>query len=137
MRDRKKQLKQEYQQRVPSIGVFQIRNTTNDKIFLVTGNDVRALTNRHRFQLQKGGHPNKALQEDWTRLGENKFGFEIIEEVMPSPETNFDLKRELETMEDLWLAELRPFGERGYNQPKLSRTERLSRIANKRLSNST
>jgi hypothetical protein len=128
LRDRKKQLKQDYQQRVPSIGVFQIRNTNNEKILLVAGKDLRALINRHRFQR----HPNKALQEDWQRFGENTFAFEIIEEVTPPAGLSFDMRRELETMENLWLAELNPFGERGYNQPKLSRAERLRRLASKR-----
>ena len=132
MRDRKKQLKQEYQQRIPSIGVFQIRNTNNEKILLVAGKDLRALINRHRFQLQKSGHPNKALQEDWQRLGENTFAFEIIEEVTPPAGVSFDMRRELETMENLWLAELKPFGERGYNQPKVSRAERLRRMFSNR-----
>ncbi|HKR60182.1 MAG TPA: GIY-YIG nuclease family protein [Pyrinomonadaceae bacterium] len=131
MSSRKKELKQEYEQRIPKIGVLQIRNTTNDKIFLVAGKDLPALINRHRFQLQKGGHPNKALQEDWQQSGEHSFAFEIVEE-LTLPEGSFDLKRELEAMEDLWLAELKPFGERGYNQPKITRAERLRRIASKR-----
>jgi hypothetical protein len=32
-------------------------------------------------------------------------------------------------LEDLWLQKLKPFGERGYNLPKLSREEKLRRIA--------
>jgi hypothetical protein len=31
-------------------------------------------------------------------------------------------------MEKLWLEQLQPFGDRGYNEPKLSRPERLRRI---------
>ena len=116
------------------IGVLQIRNTANDKIFLVAGKDLPALINRQRFQLQKSGHPNKELQKDWQELGENSFAFEIVEELTP-PEGSVDLKRELETMEDLWLDELKPFGERGYNQPKISRAERLRRISSNRLKN--
>lgn len=130
MESRKKRLKQEYQERVPSIGVFQIRNTNNEKILLVAGKDLRALINRHRFQLQKSGHTNKALQEDWQRLGEHTFAFEIIEEVIPP--AGADMRRELETMENLWLAELKPFGERGYNEPKISREERLRRMSTNR-----
>ncbi len=109
--------------------MFQIRNTNNEKILLVAGRDLRALINRHRFQLQKGGHPNEALQEDWQRLGENTFAFEIIEEVTPPAGVGFDMRRELEAIENLWLAELKPFGERGYNKPKLSRAQRLAHIA--------
>lgn len=114
--------------------MFQIRNITNDKIFVVTGQNLTALINRHRFQLQKGGHPNKALQKDWQQLGENSFAFEIVEESFV-PESVQDLKRELEALEDLWLGELKPFRERGYNQPKLSRAERLRLISSKRSNN--
>jgi hypothetical protein len=131
-----KQLKQAYKQTALPMGVFQIRNTNNDKIFLVSGQNLPGLMNRHRFQLQHGGHPNKQLQEDWQRLGENNFAFEIVEEIIPPTEPHFDVKRELEGMEDLWLAELKPFGEQGYNQPKLSREEKLRRISSKRLKDS-
>ena len=137
MNSRRKQLKREYQQRVPGIGVFQIRNTSNDKIFLVAGKNLPGLINRHRFQLQHGGHTNKKLQADWQQFGENSFAFEIVEELIRPSESHFDEKRELEQMEDMWLAELKPFGERGYNEPKLSREEKLRRISRKRLKESS
>ena len=35
-------------------------------------------------------------------------------------------------MEDMWLDKLKPFGEKGYNQPKLTMQEKLRRIASKR-----
>lgn len=130
---KQKQLKQAYKQTALPMGVCQIRNTTNDRIFLVSGKNLPGLINRHRFQLQHGGHPNKELQHDWQLFGENNFAFEIVEELIPPSELHFDAKRELEEMEDLWLAELQPFGERGYNQRKLSREEKLRRISSKRL----
>jgi hypothetical protein len=35
-------------------------------------------------------------------------------------------------MEKMWLEKLEPYGERGYNEKKLTREERLKRIADKR-----
>jgi hypothetical protein len=131
-----KELKQAYKQSVLPMGVFQIRCANNEKILLVTGRNLPGLMNRHRFQLQHGGHPNKQLQEDWQRFGENNFSFEVVEELIPPSNPHFDVKRELDAMEDLWLAELKPFGERGYNEPKLTRTQRLARISAKRLADS-
>ena len=49
--------------------------------------------------------------------------------IMPRTESSFDARRELEFMEELWLEKLRPFEERGYNQKKLSRDQKLARIA--------
>ena len=116
-------------QRPVALGVFLIRNTTNDKVFLASGKNLAGLINRHRFQLEHNGHPNKALQAEWNTLGAANFAFEILEELTPPNDPQFDLKREVLFMEDMWLDKLKPFGERGYNQPKLSMEEKLRRIA--------
>ena len=113
------------------MGVFVIRNTVKDKIFLASGQNLAGIMNRHKFELQHGSHKNKALQSDWNELGPSNFAFEVVEQMDPPSDGHFDAKQELRFMENLWLAELRPFGERGYNQPKLSRAEKLRRIANK------
>jgi hypothetical protein len=124
-----KQLKQEYKQHPRTLGVFLIRNATNDKIFLASGRDLAGIMNRHRFELEHGSHVNRSLQADWNALGSNNFAFEIVEQLDPPNDPQFDVKKELTFMEDMWLAKLKPFGERGYNLPKLSRAERLRRIA--------
>lgn len=124
-----KQLKQEYKQQPRRLGVFLIRNAINDKIFLGSGRDLTGIMNRHKFELEHGSHVNRSLQADWNTLGSNHFAFEIVEQLEPSNDPQFDVKKELTFMEDMWLAKLKPFGERGYNQPKLSRAERLRRIS--------
>lgn len=109
------------------MGVFQIRNLKNEKIFVGSSTNLDGIFNRHRFQLNADGHPNKALQADWNASGEENFAFEILEEL--KPRENLDIKKELEFLEDLWLENLQPFGERGYNERKLTREERLRMIA--------
>jgi hypothetical protein len=127
----KKQLKQDYQQTPRSIGVLLIRNNRDDKVFLAVWPDVRALINRHKFQLTAGGHPNKQLQADWNSLGSESFSFEIVDELSPGARVEFDYRGEAALLEDLWLEKLKPYGERGYNEPKLTRAERLHRISSK------
>lgn len=131
MKANKKQLRQQYKQRPLTLGVFVIRNAVNNKIFLASGHNLDGIMNRHKFELQHGSHQSKDLQADWNELGSSNFAFEIVEQRQPPTEGPFDAKQELQLMEDLWLAELRPFGERGYNQPKLSRAEKLRRIASR------
>ncbi len=114
------------------MGVYLIRNTTNDKVFLGVAQDLGGIINSQRFQLRLGGHRNKALQADWNELGEQTFAFEILEELEPPADPTFDRKKELALMETMWLEELKPYGERGYNQPKLSIEEKLRRIARNR-----
>lgn len=115
----KKQLKREYKQTARPIGVFQIRNLSNEKIFVGSSMNLDGIFNRHRFQLNAGSHQSKELQKDWNESGAENFSFEILEEL--TPRENLDLAKELEFLEDLWLAQLKPFGEKGYNEPKKTR----------------
>ena len=129
MEEDKKQLKKDYQQNPRPMGVFLIRNNLSDRVFLAAGIDLQGLINRHKFQLQHGNHPNKSLQADWNELGSANFAFEIVDELQPPNDPAFDARAELVVLENLWLEKLQPFGERGYNELKLSRAERLRRIA--------
>lgn len=131
MNSDQKQLKKEYQQTPRAMGVFLIRNNLNDKVFLAAGVNLPGLINRHKFELAHGGHPNKELQADWNSLGSDNFAFEIVDELSPQAGAERDERAEVEFLEKLWLEKLQPFGERGYNEPKLSREEKLSRIAAK------
>jgi len=123
----KKDLKREYKEKTPPMGVFQIRNLGNDKVFIGSSLNLNGIFNRHRFALNAGSHQNKALQKDWNELGADQFAFEILEEL--EPRANLDNKGELAFLEDLWLEKAEPYGERGYNAPKMTREERLRMIA--------
>lgn len=129
MREDKKRLKQTYQQNPRAMGVFLIRNNLTDKVFLGAGLDLHGIINRHKFQLKNGVHPNKSLQADWNESGSNNFAFEIVDELTPRADLEFDYRAELDFLENLWLEKVQPYSERGYNEPKLSLAERLRRIA--------
>jgi hypothetical protein len=131
VKEDKKQLKKNYRQRARRMGVFLIRNNLSDKVFLGSGLDLHGVINRHKFQLSREIHPNKSLQADWVKLGSDNFSFEIVDELTPREDVDLDHRKELTFLEDLWLERLQPFGERGYNERKLSRAERLRRIATK------
>ena len=65
--------------------------------------------------LSIGMHHNKAIQEDWNEYGSDKFVFEILGIVKIKDDPSFNLSDELTLLEQIWLEELQPFGERGYN----------------------
>jgi hypothetical protein len=123
-----KQLKKDYQQHPPAMGVFLIRNNLNDKVFVGSGLNLRGIINRHRFALTNGNHPSKQLQADWNELGSDNFAFEIVDELAAREGAKVDYRAELSSLEKLWLEKLQPFGDKGYNEPKLSRAELLQRI---------
>ena len=111
------------------MGVFQIRNTANGKVFIDSSNNIPGKINRHTFALRAGQHASKSLQADWNKFGASSFEFETIEPLEPREDQNYDYRSDLETLEDLWLEKLEPFGEKGYNERKMSREERLEMIA--------
>lgn len=116
------------------MGVFQIRNTTNDRIFVDSSSNIPGKVNRHKFTLNAGLHESKTLQADWNDLGETAFEFETLEPVEPRDDQNYNYAADLETLENLWLEKLEPYGNNGYNKRKLTRDERLAMIrANRKL----
>jgi len=126
--------RREYKMSHRPMGVFQIRNTTNDRVFVDSSTNIPGKVNRHKFTLNAGLHESKTLQTDWNDLGETAFEFETLEPVEPRDDQNYNYAADLETLEDLWLEKLEPYGDNGYNKRKLTRDERLAMIrANRKL----
>ncbi|MGE8077572.1 GIY-YIG nuclease family protein [Peribacillus loiseleuriae] len=115
--EHKKELKQLYKETEIEAGIYQIKNTMNEKIFIGSTRNLKTL-NGAKFMLETGGHTNKMLQEDWDHFGKNAFTFEVLEILKKKKEGYFDEKKELEKLKEKWLNELQPYGESGYNQKK-------------------
>jgi nitrate/nitrite-specific signal transduction histidine kinase len=116
MKTNNKQLKREYKQGIRPMGVFQIRNLANEKIFVASGINLAGTINRHRFQLGAGVHQNPQLQLDWNNQGAGSFAFEILDQMNPADDPRGS-RRDLEVLEDIWLKKLKPFEQQGYNIP--------------------
>jgi hypothetical protein len=127
----KKAVLREYKLSHRPMGVFQIVNKQNGKVFVDSSNNVPGKINRHKFALNHGSHASKSLQADWNELGQDAFEFETIEPVEPRDDPNYNYKSDLEFLEDLWLEKLKPYDENGYNIRKKTRDERLRMISQK------
>lgn len=114
----KKELKETYRQMKFRMGVFQIRNLANGKILVDSNTNLDAIWNRHRTQLKFNGHPNQALQSDWNTFGEDNFRFEILAELEEQEGDQPDYNKELKALAELYIEELQPFGDKGYNRPR-------------------
>jgi hypothetical protein len=134
MNTTKKDLKREYKQNPPPMGVFQIYNLINNKVLIGTGLNLPGILNRHKFQLTMGNHPNRILQTEWNEFGSENFALEILDELQPNLDPDHDYSADLAFLEELWLEKLEPYGERGYNERKKGKEEKLRLIAAKRSS---
>jgi hypothetical protein len=113
----KKALKREYKESRAPMGVYRVHNTIADRSLVGSSVNLPAILNRHRAELRMGMHKNRALQQDWTQLGEDAFAFEILDTVTPRDEPGFDGAGEVRALEQLWLERFEPYGERVYNPP--------------------
>ncbi|MED4227906.1 GIY-YIG nuclease family protein [Neobacillus cucumis] len=114
--DRKKELKQQYKETSVEAGVFQIKNTINNKIYLGKTKNFKTL-NGLKFMLETNGYtPNKELQREWNEYGKDAFTFEILEALKTSDDPYYNEKEALAALEEKWLETLQPYGERGYNK---------------------
>lgn len=115
----RKELIDEYKQIKFRMGVFQIRNTMNGKIFIESSVNLDKIWNRHQTELNFGGHRNLNLQKEWNAFGEDKFVFEVLSEIEQREGDTTDPKKELQLLEKMFIEELQPFEDKGYhNRPK-------------------
>lgn len=112
----RKDLKEEYKNLKIDMGVFQIRNLVNGKIFVGSSQDLKAFWNAQKWQLDFGMHRNAKLQADWKEFGAEQFSYEILGLIKQSDEAGVDYKKELKLLEKLYVEELQPFDDKGYNQ---------------------
>lgn len=114
--DRKKELKQLYKEMKTEGGIYQIRNTKNNKVFVTYTPNFKTINGR-RGMLAGGVHKNRQLQEEWNQYGSEAFVFEVLEVLKEKEEGFFDRADELKKLEKKWLEKLQPYDDRGYNKP--------------------
>ncbi|MES2975994.1 MAG: GIY-YIG nuclease family protein [Pseudomonadota bacterium] len=101
-----RELKRQYKEVPPPMGVFVIRNRASQRIYIGASTNVQGAINRARFDLQRKGHRNAPLQADWLACGEAGFSLEVLDTVKLRDDPAFDPRAELESLLALWREEL-------------------------------
>lgn len=114
---RRGELARRYRETKRPVGIYAIRNVVNQRVYVAGSTNLQGAMNRDRFELKLKGHRNARLQADWIEHGEANFRFEVIDTIGKDAASDLDVdfKGELEALLELWRAELRCYGERGYN----------------------
>ncbi len=102
----KRELKEAYKQMKIPMGVFQIKNISNNKVLIDNSIDMESKWNRHKMELKFGNHRNRTFQKDWNDYGENNFVFEVLSELKKNDEENINYNKELKTLQDMVIEEL-------------------------------
>ena len=118
MDERKKELIREYKETPRPMGVFQIKNNSNGKLFLLKALNIPGIINRHQLELRRGMHRNPELQADWNRYGEDAFSFDVLATLKPEEYLPEQWPGAVAELLKTWLEKLQPYGEAGYNVKK-------------------
>ena len=130
---RRAELVAQYQEQKRSMGVYQIKNEENGRIYIGSSTNLQSAWNKEQLTLSLGSHINKQLQQDWKDFGEQKFSFLILEtvhfdqpllydykdvlsaDVHESAQTARNYKREVDKLKEKWMEKLQPFQSKGYH----------------------
>ena len=110
-----------YRQTSRRAGIYAVRNKQTGRLLLGSSLNLHGPLNRHLTELRIGSHRCRALQEDWKRLGEDAFVFEVldhVDEALTGPEREAALRE----LEQRWIKDLRPLSDRCYNGNERIRT---------------
>jgi hypothetical protein len=115
--DRKKELKMQFKQMKPEMGIMIVRAKSGNKYFLQGTQNLKGFINRTKFQLDSGGHPNRELQKCWQELGEKNFTIEVLEELeYEKDESKTDYSEDLALLEMVWQEKLAEQGLEPYKK---------------------
>lgn len=111
-------IKRLYKQQQPEMGVYQLRNIVNNRLYVASSRNLDATRTSRLFQLRMGKAVfSRELQSDLDRFGAESFEFSVLA-VLDKPEPGDNVEQLLAALELHWLEKLQPFGERGYNSLK-------------------
>lgn len=102
----------------PDMGIYQIRNKVNGKIYVDSSKNLEGTQTSRMFQLRMGKIVfNPELQKELNEFGADNFEFSVLE-VLAKPKPGDNIEQLLIRLKLLWQDKLQPFGDRGYNSHK-------------------
>lgn len=104
----RRELARQYKQAFPCMGIYAVRCEAAGLLRVGSSRNAEGALNRVRFELLRGAHRDKALQQAWCRHGADTFRFEVIDRVKERDDPAFDYDAELASLLELWQAELLP-----------------------------
>ncbi|GAB6181994.1 GIY-YIG nuclease family protein [Desulfotomaculum defluvii] len=109
--DRKKELKEQYKQMKPPMGIIIIRCHADNKCYIEVTPNLKGKMNSATFQLKNGSHRNRELQRAWQEHGEGAFTVEVLENLeYDKDETKTDYTEDLALLKMIWEEKLAQAG---------------------------
>jgi hypothetical protein len=104
-RDRRRELRDDYERSPRRAGVYAIRNRESGRMLLAVTTDLESAQNRFEFGLStdSAGALDLRLAPEARRSGVKTFEFEILDELAVEPDTDAaTVEKDLSELEALW-----------------------------------
>lgn len=107
MSKKNQELKEQFKQYRPDMGVFVIRDKRNGKCFIEGTTDLKGTMNGARFRLECGRHPCEELQAAWREAGPEAFSWEIVDHLAyKQTEEPQDYRDDVKALKDIWMEKM-------------------------------
>lgn len=101
--DRKKELKEQYKQMKPEMGILYFGCKPTGKVYLAYAKNIKGIMNGMQFKLMMNGHPYKNLQKEWNEYGEDHFEVKVLDRLdYNKDESKTDYTEELKMLLEDW-----------------------------------
>ncbi|MFF2090902.1 GIY-YIG nuclease family protein [Paenibacillus sp. NPDC058174] len=115
-KNKRRELVEEYKKIKIYMGVAQIKNKVNGKIYIDSYPNLKNKWFTLQMQLDMGKFANAELQKEWKEFGgADAFEYEVLEQ--KDTEKITDIRWEMKQILKPWFQKLQPFGDKGYNKP--------------------
>ena len=98
----RKELIRHYRESAQPMGIYRVVSRETGQGVLGASTNLTAILNRHRAQLELGGHPDRALQRAWDASGPDSFDFEVLDVLEPRDDPGYDPSNDLAELETMW-----------------------------------
>lgn len=99
----KKDLKEQYKNRVIIGGIYCVKCSVTDNLWIRSTTDMQGSKNRFAFSVSTNSCPEICMIEEWKQFGANAFSFEILEEIKKKQiQTECEFLDDVNTLLDLW-----------------------------------
>ena len=93
----------EYKKTIQPMGIVQVKNLTNHRVYLKASGNTPGTINGIRFQLKMGNFPLcPELTRDWNELGGQNFVIDVLDELKPVVDPEHDYVDDLKELEKMW-----------------------------------
>lgn len=100
----KKELREQYKNRVVIGGVYCIKCKDNGKIWIRPTKDIKGSKNRFEFSVSINSSPENCMLKEWRHYGAKAFSFEVLEEIKKKEtQTEEEFSEDVDVLLEMWL----------------------------------